>query len=119
MGSALAGASILEVAWHRAAWARALAPTTSSQLFDIEKVCRGSLLRAGVGSSRDQFHAAIFVNSTTCWWSRLLQALGRGIVDRPDQGGDYASPGALRGEYPLSLGSHQGKPGLPRNRRQD
>jgi hypothetical protein len=35
MGSALAGASILELAYHRAAWARAAAPSSDAKLFDL------------------------------------------------------------------------------------
>jgi len=41
MGGALAGASILELAWHRAAWARAAAPSSDPDLFDIQKVANG------------------------------------------------------------------------------
>jgi hypothetical protein len=41
MGSALAGASILELAYHRAAWARAAAPSSEANLFDIQKVANG------------------------------------------------------------------------------
>jgi hypothetical protein len=38
MGSAMAGASILELAYYRAAWARAAAPTSETNLFEIKKV---------------------------------------------------------------------------------
>src|SRR6202044_2085615 len=41
MGSALAGASILELAYHRAAWARAAAPGSDAKLFDLQKVADG------------------------------------------------------------------------------
>jgi len=41
MGGALAGASILELAWHRAAWASAAAPSSEPNLFDIQKVANG------------------------------------------------------------------------------
>src|ERR1700721_2011817 len=41
MGSALAGASILELAYHRAAWARAAAPNSDAKLFDLQKAANG------------------------------------------------------------------------------
>src|SRR5689334_16798015 len=37
----LAGVSALELAYYRAAWARAQAPTSDHQLFDIENVADG------------------------------------------------------------------------------
>ena len=40
MGGALAGASLMELAYHRAAWARA-AVDSGSKLFDIEKAAEG------------------------------------------------------------------------------
>src|ERR1022692_3562832 len=39
--SSLGGASILELAHYRAAWARGMAPTADTQLFDIRKVADG------------------------------------------------------------------------------
>jgi hypothetical protein len=49
MGSALAGASILELAYYRAAWARAAAPSSDSNLFEIQ--CRQRyLLRSGASA---------------------------------------------------------------------
>src|ERR1700676_739634 len=41
MGSALGGASILELAYHRAAWARAAAPSSDAKLFDLQKAANG------------------------------------------------------------------------------
>jgi hypothetical protein len=41
MGGALAGASVLELAYHRAAWARAAEPTAGGNLFDLQKVADG------------------------------------------------------------------------------
>lgn len=41
----LAGASLLELARYRAAWARAMAPQSDAPLFDIEKNRRGSVFR--------------------------------------------------------------------------
>src|ERR1700690_3399704 len=40
-GGALAGASVLELAYHRAAWASAAAPTSASNLFNLQKVAPG------------------------------------------------------------------------------
>ena len=44
MGSALAGASILEIARYQAAWAQALAPTADPNLFEIRKAGEGVYL---------------------------------------------------------------------------
>ena len=64
LGGGLAGASILELAFHRAAWARALAPVAGDgKFFDIQKVSDGvylalARLRRIINSS-----PVIFVNS--------------------------------------------------------
>src|SRR5215208_3001614 len=45
LGGALAGVSLMEAAFSRAAWARALAPTMAdTKIFDIEKVADGVYL---------------------------------------------------------------------------
>jgi glyoxylase-like metal-dependent hydrolase (beta-lactamase superfamily II) len=62
-GPILGGASILELAYHRAAWARALAPTSDTQLFDIEKVADGVYLATARVQAEINCNAAIFVNS--------------------------------------------------------
>ena len=62
-GGALAGASIMELAWHRAAWARAMAPAASTQLFDIEKVADGVYCALARAQAEINSNAAIFVNS--------------------------------------------------------
>jgi cyclase len=62
-GTVLGGASILEVAYHRAAWARALAPSSDTQLFDIERVADGVYLAAARVQAEINCNAAIFVNS--------------------------------------------------------
>jgi cyclase len=62
--STLSSASILELAFHRAAWARALAPTREPQLFDIEKVAEGVYLARARAQAEINCNAAIFVNST-------------------------------------------------------
>src|SRR5215472_6701996 len=62
-GSTLGGASILELAFHRAAWARAMAPGGDTQLFDIEKVAEGVFLAKARPQALINSNAAIFVNS--------------------------------------------------------
>jgi cyclase len=63
IGGALADASILELAWHRAAWARALAPTAGPQLFDIERVAEGVYCALARAQAEINSNAAIFLNS--------------------------------------------------------
>ncbi len=63
MGGTLAGASVLEIGFFRAAWARAQAPAASSQLFDIEKVADGVYCALARAQSQINSNAAIFVNS--------------------------------------------------------
>ncbi len=63
VGGPLTGASILELAWHRAAWARALAQTAGSQLFDFEQVAEGVYCARSRAQAEINCNAAIFVNS--------------------------------------------------------
>src|SRR5712692_6779963 len=63
LGGALAGASVLELAFHRAAWARAMAPAAGTQLFDIEKVADGVYCAVARAQAMINSNAAIFVNS--------------------------------------------------------
>src|SRR6202453_3452807 len=63
MGGALAGASILELAWHRAAWARSAAPTSEPNLFDIQKVAGGVYFARARPQAMVTCNAAIFVRS--------------------------------------------------------
>jgi cyclase len=63
MGSMLAGASILELAWHRAAWARAVAPGSSANLFDIQKVADGIYFARARPQAMINSNAGIFVRS--------------------------------------------------------
>jgi cyclase len=63
MGGALAGASILELAWHRAAWARAAAPSSDPNLFDIQKVANGVYFARAHPQAMLNCNAAIFVRS--------------------------------------------------------
>lgn len=64
IGSALGGASLLELAYHRAAWARGLAPTSETQLFDIQKVTEGVYFAVARAQAVINCNAAIFVNSS-------------------------------------------------------
>jgi cyclase len=63
MGGALAGASILELAYHRAAWARAAAPGSDSNLFDIQQVANGIYFAQARPQAMLNCNAAIFVRS--------------------------------------------------------
>ena len=63
IGGPLAGASILELACHRAAWARAMASTAETPLFDMEKVVDGVYCAVARYQAEVNCNAAIFVNS--------------------------------------------------------
>jgi glyoxylase-like metal-dependent hydrolase (beta-lactamase superfamily II) len=62
MGGALAGASVLELAYHRAAWARAAAPC-GENLFDIQKATEGVYFAHARPQAVINCNAAIFVRS--------------------------------------------------------
>src|SRR5579862_8351641 len=62
-GGALAGASIVEVAFLRATWARAQAPGASANLFTIVKVADGVYAALARPQVLTNCNAAIFVNS--------------------------------------------------------
>lgn len=64
IGGPLAGASILELAWHQAAWARALAPAAAAPLFEIEKVADGVYCAQARPQAEVNCNASIFVNSS-------------------------------------------------------
>jgi cyclase len=59
----LGGASVLELAYHRAAWARGLAPVSDSHLFDIERVAEGVYFARARVQAEINCNAAIFVRS--------------------------------------------------------
>jgi len=63
LGGALAGASALELGFHRAAWARAQAPAAGAPLFDIEKVADGVYCAVARAQAAINSNAGIFVNS--------------------------------------------------------
>jgi cyclase len=61
--TALAGASIMELARFRAAWAQAMAPGASPQLFDIEKVAADVYFARARAAAVTNCNAGIFVNA--------------------------------------------------------
>jgi len=63
MGGTLAGASVLELAYHRAAWARAAAPANDGYLFDIQKAAEGVYFAQARPQAILNCNAAIFVRS--------------------------------------------------------
>jgi cyclase len=63
MGGALAGVSVVELAYHRAAWARAALPSSGPRLFDIESVADGIYLAHARPQAMINSNSAIFVGS--------------------------------------------------------
>jgi glyoxylase-like metal-dependent hydrolase (beta-lactamase superfamily II) len=63
MGSALAGAPVLELAYHRAAWARSAAPAGDADLFDLQKAAEGVYFAHARPQTVINCNAAIFVRS--------------------------------------------------------
>ena len=63
MGGALTGASVFELAYHRAAWANAAAPTAPGNLFDLEKAAEGIFFAHAHPQAQVNCNAAIFVRS--------------------------------------------------------
>ena len=63
MGGALTGASILELAYHRAAWARAAAPGSKDSLFDLQQAAKGVYFAQARPQTVINCNAAIFVRS--------------------------------------------------------
>lgn len=63
MGGALAGASVLELAYHRAAWARAAAAGSDANLFNIQKVANGVYFARARPQAMINCNAAMFVRS--------------------------------------------------------
>ena len=59
----MAGASVLEMGFFRAAVARAQAPTATTQLFDIQKIADGVYFALAHPQAFTNCNAAIFVNS--------------------------------------------------------
>jgi cyclase len=63
MGGALSGASILELAYHRAAWARAAAPSNDAKLFNLQKAGEGVFFAQARPQAAVNCNAAVFVRS--------------------------------------------------------
>src|ERR1700732_1104317 len=63
VGRAMAGASVLEMGFFRAAVARAQAPGASTQLFDIQKIADGVSFALAHPQALTNCNAAIFVSS--------------------------------------------------------
>src|SRR5512146_395507 len=63
MGGALAGASVMELAFHRAAWARAAAAVDEPDLFDIQNAAPGVYFAHAKPRAIINCNAAIFVRS--------------------------------------------------------
>jgi len=59
----MAGASILDLAWRRAAWAQAMSPGAPTDLFEIQKVAEGVYFAFARPQVLLNCNAAIFVNS--------------------------------------------------------
>ena len=63
MGGALTGASVLELAFHRAAWARAASSDSDSNLFNLQTVSDGVFFAQARAQAAVNCNAAIFVRS--------------------------------------------------------
>lgn len=89
----LAGAAVLEIAQHRAAWARAMAPSADARLFDIEQVAAGAYLARARAQAEINSNAAIFVNardvlvvdahSKPSAAASLIAQIGREVTAKP------------------------------------
>jgi len=63
MGGALVGASVMELAYHRAAWARAGVAGLDANLFDLQKVAEGVYFAHARPQAMLNCNAAVFVRS--------------------------------------------------------
>ena len=59
----VAGASILDLAWRRAAWAQAMASGAATDLFEIQKIAQGVYFAFARPQAVGNCNATIFVNS--------------------------------------------------------
>lgn len=92
MGGALAGASVMELAFHRAAWARAAAPS-GDDLFDIQKAADGVYFAYARPQALINCNAAIFVrskdvvvvdaHSKPSAAASILRQIRREVTDKP------------------------------------
>lgn len=93
MGGALAGASVMELAWHRAAWARAAGPAADAKLFDLEKAADGVYFAKARAQAMINCNGAVFVrakdvvvvdaHSKPSAAASLLAQIKREITDKP------------------------------------
>lgn len=93
MGGTLAGATMLELAYHRAAWARAAAPTAGHDLFDLHKAGTDVYFAHAVPQALVNCNAAIFVrskdvvvvdaHSKPSAAASLIRQIKRDITDKP------------------------------------
>ncbi len=63
VGTTLAGASMMELAWHRAAWARTAAQGGEAKLFDLQKAADGVFFAHARPQTVINCNAAVFVRS--------------------------------------------------------
>jgi len=92
-GGVLAGASVLELAWHRAAWASAAPPTAGGNLFDLQKAADGVFFAFAHPQVQVNCNAAIFVrahdvvvvdaHSKPSAAASLIQQIKREITAKP------------------------------------
>ncbi len=92
-GTTLAGASMLELAWHRAAWASAAAPQSAANLFDLKKVAEGAFFAHAHPQAQVNCNAAIFertgdvvvvdAHSKPSAAASLIQQIKREITAKP------------------------------------
>ena len=93
IGGALAGASVLELAYHRAAWAKAAAPADDANLFDIQKAAEGVYFAHARPQTMVNCNAAIFVrskdvvvvdaHSKPSAAASIIRQIRREVTDRP------------------------------------
>ncbi len=63
LGATISSASLIELAWHRAAWARTAEPLSDAPLFDLHKASDGVYFAAARPQTVINCNAAIFVRS--------------------------------------------------------
>jgi cyclase len=93
VATTLAGASMVELAWHRAAWARAAAPGSDARLFDLHKAAEGVFLAQARPQASPNCNAVIFVRSKDVVVvdahakpsaaTALIAQLNREVTDKP------------------------------------
>ncbi len=93
MGTTLVGASAMELAYHRAAWANAAAPSSAGNLFDLQKAADGIFFAQAHPQAQVNCNAAIFVrsrdvvvvdaHSKPSAAASLIQQVRREITDKP------------------------------------